>query len=181
VTGTVTSDDDLMRAARSGSREAFEALFERYRTLIWRFFRRRTPDAEVAAELSQDVFVALIQRARQYEPRGSFRSYLFGIAFNVLLAWRRKSGRTSAWPVDFDPPGETPDLSAVLWVRQALAELDESDREILMLREYEALRYDEIAAALDLPLTTVRTRLFRARLALKAKLETHREVQGVHP
>lgn len=171
-----------MRAARSGSREAFEELFERYRTLMWRFFRRRTPDADAAAELLQDVFVALIQGVRQYEPRGAFRSYLFGIAFNVLSAWRRKSGRASApWPPDLDPPGETPDLAAVIWVRQALAELEESDREILMLREYEALRYDEIAAALGLPLNTVRTRLFRARLALKAKLEAGREAEGVHP
>jgi len=178
----VTSDDDLMRAAQRGNRDAFEQLFERYRTLIWRFFRRRTPDPDAAAELAQDVFVALIQRARQYEPRGSFRSYLFGIAFNVLSVWRRQSGRTgAAWPDDFDPPGESPDLSAVMWVRQALAELDDGDREILMLREYEALRYDEIATALDLPLNTVRSRLFRARFALKAKLEARREVEGVHP
>jgi RNA polymerase sigma-70 factor (ECF subfamily) len=58
-----------------------------------------------------------------------------------------------------------------LWVREALGKLDSSDREILMLREYEQLSYDEIAAVLRLPLNTVRSRLFRSRMALKQHLE----------
>jgi RNA polymerase sigma-70 factor (ECF subfamily) len=58
----------------------------------------------------------------------------------------------------------------VLWVRQALAALDDIDREVLMLREYEQLRYEEIASLLGIPVNTVRSRLFRARMALKAQL-----------
>jgi RNA polymerase sigma-70 factor (ECF subfamily) len=58
-----------------------------------------------------------------------------------------------------------------LWVREALERLDPVEREILMLREYEQLSYAEIAGLLGLPLNTVRTRLFRSRMALKSRLE----------
>ena len=72
-----------------------------------------------------------------------------------------------------EPAAPASDPSDVIWVRQALAALDADDREILMLREYEALAYDDIAALLGLPLNTVRSRLFRARLALRDALIGH--------
>jgi RNA polymerase sigma-70 factor (ECF subfamily) len=59
----------------------------------------------------------------------------------------------------------------VLWVREALCKLDLHDREVVMLREYEQLSYAEIAQLLNIPLNTVRSRLFRARVALKRYLE----------
>jgi len=81
-------------------------------------------------------------------------------------AERRKSGREIA---DANPPearaAENPD--AALWVRQALEQMEPNDREILMLREYEQLSYVEIAGILRLPVNTVRSRLFRARAALR--------------
>ena len=61
---------------------------------------------------------------------------------------------------------------AVVWVRQALQKLDPLEREIIMLREYEQLSYSEIADLLRLPLNTVRSRLFRARMAMKGCLES---------
>jgi RNA polymerase sigma-70 factor (ECF subfamily) len=63
------------------------------------------------------------------------------------------------------------DCDAALWVRRAVEKLDASEREILMLREYEQLSYSEIAQLLRIPVNTVRSRLFRARLALKIWLE----------
>jgi RNA polymerase sigma-70 factor (ECF subfamily) len=60
----------------------------------------------------------------------------------------------------------------VLWVRQALEKLDAQEREILMLREYEQLGYADIAELLRIPVNTVRSRLFRSRLALKSYLES---------
>ena len=78
-----------MLEVRGGSRPAFEALFERYKDAIWRFYRRRIDDPGRAEELVQDVFVAILQGARRYEPRAAFRTYLFGIAYNLLLAERR--------------------------------------------------------------------------------------------
>jgi RNA polymerase sigma-70 factor (ECF subfamily) len=163
------SDDDLMLAVRGGSRAAFETLFERYRDAIWRFFRRRVSDPARAEELLQDVFVTILQASTRYEPRSSFRSYLFGIAFNLLHAEHRKSAHAMA-PIDDDPPAPGFDPEAALWVRGALATLDTDHCEVVMLREYEGLSYQEIADLLQLPINTVRSRLFRARMQLKEAL-----------
>jgi len=163
------TDEQLMIDLRGGSRGAFEALFERHEEAVWRFYRRRLREPSRAEELLQEVFLAILQNAPRYEPRASFRSYLFGIAFNVLKAERRRSGREPEPMVD-EVPGEARDLDAAIWVRCALAALEPDDREIVMLREYEGLSYQEIAALLNLPLNTVRSRLFRARADLKQAL-----------
>ena len=166
------TDDELMVAFRDGRAEAFEELFARYRQLVWAFFRRRVDDPERARELAQDTFTAIVEAAPRYEPRAAFRSYLFGVAFNVLAAARRKVVLRSVerGTVLVEPAAPASDPSDVIWVRQALTAIDADDREILMLREYEALAYDEIATLLGLPLNTVRSRLFRARLALRDAL-----------
>ena len=169
----MTTDEQLMDEMRRGSRAAFETLFERYREPIWRFFRRRTPEAARAEELAQDTFVAVLEGARRYQQRGTVRSFLFGTAYNVLLADRRKAVRRATEPLDTEPAADGPfDPDAGIWVRDALARLDEPDREVLMLREYEQLSYQEIADLRGTPLNTVRSQLFRARLALKTALDT---------
>jgi len=160
-----------MAQVSGGSRGAFDTLFGRYREPIWRFFRRRTADAARAEELAQDTFVAVLEGAARYQQRGSFRSYLFGAAYNVLLADRRRAAFRATEPLDADPGdmrGADPD--AGIWVRQALSSLDEDDSEMLMLREYEQLSYQEIADVRGTPINTVRSQLFRARAALRAAL-----------
>ena len=167
----VIADDDLMRELKDGSHAALEILFERYRPAVWQFFRRRLSDPARAEELAQEVFVALLRNAARYQPRASFRSYLFGVAFKLLLAERRKAVGQRTEPLDQEPAASTA-ISAddSLWIRRAIARLEEDDREILLLREYEHLSYQEIADLYRMPLNTVRTRLFRARMALKAAL-----------
>jgi RNA polymerase sigma-70 factor (ECF subfamily) len=164
----VATDEHLMLEAGRGSREAFGQLFERYREPIWRFFRRRVGDPAQAEELAHDTFLAVLEGSRRYEPRAPFKAYLFGTAYNVLMADRRKTRPTTQ--ADGDPPAPGPNLDAALWVRAALQQLGPGEREIVMLREYEQLSYDEIAGVLRIPLNTVRSRLFRARLALRAAL-----------
>jgi RNA polymerase sigma-70 factor (ECF subfamily) len=169
------TDEQLIADALRGSKEAFEELFDRYRQSVWAFFRRRTTDPGVTEELAQDTFVALMQGAVRYEARATFRTYLFGIAYHVLQRSRRATRHRTAEMLEVDSPdvrGADPD--AVLWVRHAIERLDETDREILMLREYEELSYHEIANLRKLPLNTVRSRLFRARMALKAALVPER-------
>jgi RNA polymerase sigma-70 factor (ECF subfamily) len=156
---------------QGGSRPAFEQLFVRYRGPLYGFFRRRLHGDERAEDLMQETFLAVIRAAERYEPTALVRTYLYGIAMNLLAAERRRCAKES-------PPGnvspepatrEAPD--SVLWIRQALDKLDESEREILMLREYEQLSYAEIAELLNMPVNTVRSRLFRSRMALKEYLE----------
>lgn len=178
----MVTDEQLMFEIRHGSRQAFEVLFERHKGAVWRFFRRRVTDSARAEELVQDVFLAILQNVRRYEPKSAFRSYLFGIAYNLLLADRRKAGHQSVHCIQADMLATTTDPDAALWVRRALGTLDERDREILMLREYEELSYQEIADLLRIPLNSVRSRLFRARMELKAALSRAADVgvKGSH-
>lgn len=159
-----------MLNVRLGSRAAFEELFARYREPVFAFFRRRVGPIGTAEDLTQETFLAVLRAAARYEPRSSVRSYLFAIAFRLMLNERRRTSRnaamTGAVEVAIHPAEDES-----LWLREALDKLEESEREILMLREYEQLSYEEIAGLLRLPLNTVRSRLFRSRMALRALLQ----------
>jgi RNA polymerase sigma-70 factor (ECF subfamily) len=169
----MTTDDQLMLQFQQGSRAAFAELFERYRDLIFGFFRRRLDHPARAEELTQECFLALLRNLHRYQPRASFRSYLFGIATNMVMAERRKAARENPAPESATaalPASRGSDEDAAMWVRAALEKLEPSDREIVMLREYEQLSYSEIASLLRIPVNTVRSRLFRARMALRDQL-----------
>jgi RNA polymerase sigma-70 factor, ECF subfamily len=168
----MTSDEALMLEFQGGSRTALEELFARYRKPLYGFFVRRLNNPERAEDLAQETFLAVIRAASRYEPRASVRTYLYGIALKLLAAERRKflTSGTSGQSAPEPKTEGTPEYG--LWVRQALEKLDGPDREILMLREYEQLSYSDIAELLRIPLNTVRSRLFRSRLALKSYLES---------
>ena len=166
------SDEALMLEFQGGSLAAFEELFARFRKPLYCLFARRLNNPERAEDLVQETFLAVIRSASRYEPRALVRTYLYGIALNLLAAERRKLSATS--PSEQPAPEPTTDGTRehVLWVRQALEKLDPPNREILMLREYEQLSYSEIAELMRIPINTVRTRLFRSRLELKSHLQT---------
>jgi RNA polymerase sigma-70 factor, ECF subfamily len=168
----MTSDEALMLEFQGGSRIAFEELFARYHKPLYGFFARRLNNPERAEDLTQETFLAVIRAAYRYEPRALVRTYLYGIALKLLAAERRKvfTSGASGQPVPDPKTDGTPD--SVLWVRQALEKLDAPEREILMLREYEQLSYSDIAELLRIPMNTVRSRLFRSRLALRNFLES---------
>ena len=166
------SDEALMLEFQSGSRAAFEELFARYHKPLYGFFARRLNNPGRAEDLAQETFLAVIRAASRYEPRALVRTYLYGIALKLLAAERRKvlTSSTSGQAAPEPKTDGTPE--SVLWVRQAMEKLDAPEREILMLREYEQLSYFDIAELLRIPVNTVRSRLFRSRLALKSYLES---------
>jgi RNA polymerase sigma-70 factor (ECF subfamily) len=168
------SDEKLMLAFAQGSPEALTELFRRYQQPMHGFFRRRVTDPARAEELMQETFLALLRAAHRYEPRALFRTYLYAVALKILRAHRRKTifratffGRPEAAP----DPGTQDATETSVWVRRAIAQLEATDREIVLLREFEQLSYAEIADLLHLPINTVRSRLFRARAALRQLLE----------
>jgi RNA polymerase sigma-70 factor, ECF subfamily len=173
--GTI-SDEALMIEFQGGSRPAFEQLFARYRGPLYGFFRRRLNGDQRAEDLTQETFLAVIRGAERYEPTALVRTYLYGIAMNLLAAERRRIAKDSPQGKESPEPATREEPDSVLWIRQALEKLDDSEREILMLREYEQLSYAEIAQLQNLPVNTVRSRLFRARMALKAHLEPGRAI-----
>jgi RNA polymerase sigma-70 factor, ECF subfamily len=173
------TDEQLMLDFQSGSKAAFTELFERYRQAVFGYFRRRLADAARAEELAQETFLAVLRAVTRYEPRATFRTYLYGIASIQLLAERRKGAqRTAIFDLKPADPPDPRDPEAAVEIRRAFERLEPEDREVLMLREYEQLSYAEIAALQHAPVNTVRSRLFRARQALKELLIARPEVRA---
>src|SRR5579863_779974 len=113
---TMNSDEHLMLQFQLGSREAFTELFERYREPVYGFFRRRLGDPARAEELAQETFLAVLRGIEKYEPRASFRTYLYSIAFRQASAeWRRekRDGRSAeSEPTTISDPAES------VWLRR---------------------------------------------------------------
>ena len=168
------TDEQLMLAFSKGSSYAFEELFSRYKQPIYGFFRRRVIEFTLAEELTQETFIVLLRAATRYEPRALFRTYLYAIGFKILRAHRRKAAFRATFfgqQNSAHDPSRRDATESGLWVRRAIEKLEAMDREILLLREFEQLSYGEISDLLQLPLNTVRSRLFRARTALRNLLE----------
>jgi RNA polymerase sigma-70 factor (ECF subfamily) len=168
--GTRQSDEQLMQAVAAGSEAAFAELFGKYKRQIHGYFWRRMEETAAAEELTQETFLAVLRGAAKYEQRATFRTYLYAIALKLLRAHRRKSefrGGFAGQMKEGVESGRRDETDASLWVREAVEKLEPMDREILLLREFEQLSYGEIAEVLRLPLNTVRSRLFRAREALR--------------
>ena len=166
----IKTDEELLLDFQRGAPGALEELFERYRDPLFGFFVRRIGSRSRAEDLTQDTFMAVMKNVRRYEPRSLVRTYLFGIALNLVAAERRRLARQTG-EQSSEASARSEATEQVLWIRQSLSRLDATEREILMLREYEQLSYEEIAMVLRLPLNTVRSKLFRARSALRRTLE----------
>jgi len=167
---TAQTDEQLMVAFSRGSTEAFSELFSRYKQPVFGFFRRRVADPAQAEELAQETFLAILRGSSRYQPRALFRTYLYVIGLKIVRAHRRKTAFRATFlgaATGFREPASPATADTELLVRQAVGRLDRLDREILLLREFEQLSYAEIAELLRLPVNTVRSRLFRARVALR--------------
>ena len=169
-TATAGSDELLMLAFCRGSKEAFSELFSRYKQPLFGFFRRRVADPAQAEELTQETFLAVLRASARYEPSALFRTYLYAIGLKILRAHRRKTSFRATF-IGIAAGSREPVLESVteteVLLRQAVGKLERLDREVLLLREFEQLSYAEIAEVLRLPINTVRSRLFRARTALR--------------
>lgn len=147
------------------------ALFDRHGRSVRRYLRALTGNIELAEDLAQEVFLRVVRHADRYEPRERERAWLFRIARTTLVDHRR---RTAARPAIAEVVVDqtTPASQAVrLDVQQALARLDQTEREAFLMVEVAGLSYAEIAIALELTVPAVRSCLYRARLTLRAALD----------
>ena len=125
-----------MQSFKSGEAPAFRELFDRYKNPIYGFIRRRVDDPARAEEITQDVFMALVQSRNGYEVRSSFRTYLYRIAMNrVISDFRHAKEETVS-----EGAGAGPDPTIVHQVRDALEKIDPEQKQVVMLREYETMR-----------------------------------------
>jgi len=170
-------DETLVQKCLDGDTEAFGELVRRYERLF-RFIHRRTNQRELSADLTQQVFLKALLALPGYEPRGlPLRAWLYRIALNESL--NRATRRKKSEPLDerLEDRGSSPAESAErsersILIERAVEQLSDSYREVIVLRHWLDLSYDEIAEALHVPAKTVKSRLFSARTRLGEILAT---------
>jgi RNA polymerase sigma-70 factor (ECF subfamily) len=178
VTGPTTeqTDQELVSAALQGDRLAFGELVNRYREGTVAVVYHMTADSHLAEEAAQEAFLRAWQRLYSYKPQFPFRSWILSIAVhNALDTLRRPSKQVDIDQIPLEAPGGKPDVELEAkerraYIQQAVLALPPASRAVLILREYEGLSYQEISAALDIPIGTVMSRLNYARGHLRQTL-----------
>ncbi len=175
-------DRALVEAAAGGSRDAFDELVRRHQAAMIRLARVLTSGRGDAEDLAQDVFVRAWRSLRSFRGESTFRTWLHRVAINVIRTSQTRQGRLMRVfaprdrdEIPHDPASGEEPVDATLARRQvidrALAALPDDLRVAVTLRDMQGLDYKEIAAALDVPIGTVESRIFRARQRLKPLLE----------
>lgn len=185
--------DDRTLVARilAGERDLFTELVSRYEKRIVNYVYRVTHRWEEAHDLSQEIFTKVYLALDRYDPKFQFSTWIFRIAQNAAIdALRKKSvpevsltrseddADGKEW--EFADPGVSPyrDLKnkrLAVAIDVAVAKLPADYRELIQLRHFGELSYEEIASLLELPLGTVKNKLFRARNLLKDELAEYTE------
>ena len=145
-------------------------LFERHGRSVRQYLRALTGRSDLADDLAQDVFVRVVQNAGGYQPRERERAWLFRIARNAAIDYRRRAAVRPQTGGATREPATAPVQALRSALAEALGGLPDADREAFLLAELGGLSYVEIAAALDLTPAAVRSVLYRARLSLRAAL-----------
>jgi len=197
--GTTDDDRRLVDQARAGDVRAFETLVRRYQRWVFTLALRMLGDRAEAEDMAQEIFLKAHRGLGSFKGASRFSTWLYSIAshhcLNSLEARRRRPGSSpgpggatgSRETGEDDPPAavdrlvdgapradailERADLARI--VQAELKNLTEDHRLILILRDIQGLSYEEIAESLRLELGTVRSRLHRARMEMKARLTPH--------
>lgn len=178
------NDQSLIDHALAGHREAFGDLVVRYQDRLFASMLGVTGSSEEAEDVVQEAFVRAFLKLDTFRSNSQFFTWLYRIAFNVALSRHRKRrSRVSLdqgedgmllEPVDGGDLPDEPMLrrERIELVREALSQLSEDHRAVLVLRELEDSSYEQIAEILEISIGTVRSRISRARAQLKLALET---------
>lgn len=162
-------DRELWKRISAGDAVAFDAWYRETAPRLRTFLRHCTGSDHSADDLMQDVYTQIWRRPQGFDPdRGALRAWLFGIARKQAAEWWRK--QRPADPIGEDREGESaqPISETHSILTDAFNRLSHEERSLLWLREVEGQSYAELAIILDIPIGTVRSRLFSAREALRA-------------
>jgi RNA polymerase sigma-70 factor (ECF subfamily) len=184
-----TDERAMWRVHTQSDERAFAELVARWEEPIQRLCTRMTGDPHCGEDLAQETFVRVFARRKEYQPTARFSTWLWRIALNLSYDELRRRRRREQWTLDESgaetlagleaaaDPEAAPDNSLIAHehgelVRRALARLPEAYRTVLVLRHYEGLKFREIAAVLELPEGTIKSRLAEALTQMGRLLQT---------
>lgn len=188
-----TNERALVDRCRRHDAEAFGKLVDAYQNRVYGFVRRMVPNPEEASDITQEVFIRAFQSFGRFDGRSSVRTWLFRIAHNLCIDRARRHHRAPSEVGLVDPvEGEEIDVADARWqperivmdeelmevVETAIGTMSEKLRSVLLLHDKEDMAYEEIADMLDLPIGTIKSRLFLARQHLQNALRRYMEAEA---
>jgi RNA polymerase sigma-70 factor (ECF subfamily) len=198
-----TDDLTLVRRARSGDQRAFGLLVERYQKKVYAVALGMVKDPEEALDVSQEAFVKVHRYLDRFKGDSSFYTWLYRITTNTCIDVLRRRGISSSDSVEYDDTVQMDLSEASLGVlssqvesnparaalrrelgeklEEALAQLPEKHRAILLLRELEGMSYEDLARTLEIPKGTVMSRLFHARSKVQRLLSRYLDEEPARP
>jgi RNA polymerase sigma-70 factor, ECF subfamily len=193
-----TDDLTLVKRVRSGDQRAFRTLVERYQRKVYSVALGMVKDKEEAMDVAQEAFIKVHKYLDHFKADSSFSTWLYRITTNICIDVLRKKNAMRGESVEFDEQvamdvseanigalgtrlGTNPQKSALRKelaekIEEALAELPEKHRAILLLREVEGMSYEDLARSLEIPKGTVMSRLFHARAKIQKLLSDYLEL-----
>lgn len=180
-------DEDLVLRVQQGDKSAFDLLVIKYQHKIIQLVNRYVKDPSEAQDVAQEAFIKAYRALGNFRGDSAFYTWLYRIAINTAKNYLvSRSRRSSDYQVDIQDAEalenapqlqgmETPERlllnqEIIDTIKTAIDKLPEEMRTAIMLREFEGMSYEEIAEAMDCPVGTVRSRIFRAREAIDNKL-----------
>jgi len=180
-------DEDLVLRVQRGDKSAFDFLVIKYQHRIIQLVNRYVKDPSEAQDVAQEAFIKAYRALGNFRGDSAFYTWLYRIAINTAKNYLvSRSRRNSDYQVDIQDAEvfenapqlqgmETPERhllnqEIIDTIQEAIDKLPEDMRTAIMLREFEGMSYEEIAEAMDCPVGTVRSRIFRAREAIDNKL-----------
>lgn len=178
-------DRELIERTLGGDSAAFGCLVRKYQDRLHITLVHFLGGAEDAQDVCQDAFLQAYTNLRSFQQQAAFYTWLYRIARNLAVSSHRRRKLRQHLPLDSNSDGAAHDpvdphagpesrlerTERAQQIRRCLQALSEEHREVLVLKEIEEFEYEQIAAALEIPIGTVRSRLFRARMQLKELLQ----------
>ncbi|WP_169294105.1 RNA polymerase sigma factor RpoE [Advenella sp. EE-W14] len=182
-------DAELVARVQKGDKRAFDLLVLKYQRKIMRLLARMLNNQAEIEDIAQETFIKAYRALPQFRGESAFYTWLYRIAINTARNWlssnqrkmlvsdtfETKEGETFSQSdnlIDIDTPESRMVSSEIAQtVNKAIEELPEDLRTAIVLREIEGLSYEEIAQTMECPIGTVRSRIFRAREAIAARLK----------
>jgi len=176
-------DGILIERIRGGDSRGFAELVSRYQARIFSFIYRMTMSQEDSRDLTQEVFIQVFRSLARFKGEARFSTWIYRIAANKAIDFLRRNKKSkppdpandfynleNAGAVDYNPENIYLQEEKVRRLRRMIAGLPDRYRLVLFLFHYEKMSYQQIAETLEVPVKTVATRLYRAKILLKEKL-----------